>query len=562
MRFPHSSRRGALALAITAAVLVAVVLLNIGASALFGGRLLFWDLTNESMYRLNDETVNLMKQTVAEAKELYKDGEQEEKVTILFCADPDLLVQNEQMRYIYYTARALAKKFSSFIDLKTVDVWSNPSSVDRYRINSYSSIYQTDVIVASGSESRILGMDSFYTYSDTNSETPWAYNGEKTFVKTIRAITRVEAPVCCVVTNHGGALAEEGSHTALLNTVKGAGFQIQMLNLATEEIPEECRMILIFDPQTDFSSGNYLSGEAGELGKLDVYLRKANSLLLFADPQTPTLTNLETFLEEWGIRFSRYQNPEDELETLGNYRVVSPMDSIDGNAGRAVLAEYEIAGMGASITKKMRAQGSSPAIVFPNAAPLELSPTYSLEISLKSENNTARYEYGRYAKNNEVRSIYKIFSSTGADRLTYAEVVGTNGEVLPGVTDARGDYALATITFREDSLKEIDRVTGQSKRITNNSMLCVFGSTDFADDALLCSSAYGNNDLLLEIMNGMSREALSVGFDSEPLHKTNMGSDFYTASGNRTAAIVLALIPATVALGLGIFVLVRRRRAR
>ena len=140
MRFFHSSRRGAWALAITAAVLVAVVLLNIGASALFGGRLLFWDLTNESMYRLNDATVNLMKQTVTEAKELHKDGEQDEKVTILFCADPDLLVQNEQMRYVYYTARTLAKKFPSFIDLKTVDVWSNPSSVDPYRINSYSSI--------------------------------------------------------------------------------------------------------------------------------------------------------------------------------------------------------------------------------------------------------------------------------------------------------------------------------------------------------------------------------------------------------------------------------------
>ena len=144
----------------------------------------------------------------------------------------------------------------------------------------------------------------------------------------------------------------------------------------------------------------------------------------------------------------------------------------------------------------------------------------------------------------------------------HAEAVGTDGQVLPGVTDTRGDYALATITFREDSLKEIDRVTGQSKRINNNSMLCVFGSTDFADDDLLCSSAYGNNDLLLEIMNGMSREALSVGFDSEPLHKTDMGSDFYTASGNRTWVIVLALIPATIALGFGIFVLVRRRRTR
>jgi len=555
MRAPKHFKRGALAFAITAAVLAAVVLLNIGASALFGSRLLFWDLTNESIYRLNAETVEMMKQTESEAAALAQsEGESLQKVKILFCTDPDLLVRDERMRYVYYTARALAKKFPTLIDLQTVDVWSNPSSVDDYRVNSYSSIYQTDVIVASGSEFRVLGAENFYTYSE-GEDTPWAYNGEKTFVKAIRAITRVETPVCCITVNHGEPLADPTAYSALLETVKGSGYRIRYLDLAAEEIPEDCRMILVFDPQTDFTSGNALSGNAGELGKLDAYLRNANSLFLFANPQTPYLSNLETFLEEWGIRFARYR--EEETDFSGAYRVVSPLDSVDGERGTSVVANYETAGSGASITKKMRSHGASPKVIFPNALPIELSPTYNLEISLATE-STGRYEFGKYAKNDEYRAVYKIFSSTGADRRSYAEVVGADGTVLPGVTDARGNYTLATMTFRYDSEKE----GNYGLTVDRNSMVCVFGSTDFADDALLRSSAYGNNDLLLEIMRGMSHDTHAVGFAPEWLHRTAMGSDYYSDDGNRTIATVLALIPAIFAVGLGVYAAIRRRRAK
>ena len=558
MRFPNQFRRGALALAVTAAVLVAVILLNFGATALFGGGLIFWDLTNESMYRLNSETINLMKQTVSEVEALRRaEGAEAAKVRILFCADADQLTGSERMRYVYYTARALAKKFPSLVELETVDVWSNPSAVDAYRVNSYSNIYQTDVILASGSEFRVLALDSFYTYSESDSETPWAYSGEKTFVKAIRAITRVETPVCCVTVNHGEALAESGSHAALLETIKGAGFRVEKLDLAAGEIPEECRMILVFDPQSDFTSGNYFSGAQSELGKLDSFLRNANSLFLFVDPKTPELPNLETFLEDWGIRFARYGDPADETRTLGSYQVISPMDSVDGEAGTAIVAAYETAGSGAAVTKAMRSQGASPKVVFPNVMPLELSPSYSTEIALATE-KTARYEYGKYSKNDEWRAVYKMFRSAGADRMTYARVVGQEGEILPDVSDARGNYTLATMTFRYDSLKEGN--LGLS--VERNSMVCVFGSTDFAADDLLRSSAYGNTDLLLEIMRAMGRDTFPVGFAPEWLHQSDMGSDYYTESGNRSIALALALIPASIALGLGIFMLVRRRRAK
>ena len=561
MKFSNRTHRGTLALVVTAAILVVVLLLNVGATALFGNGLLFGDLTNESMYRLNRGTVNLMKQTIAQVQENRQEGEDApEEVEILFCTDADLLLQNDTMRYIYYTARNLAKKFPSFVKVRTVDVWSNPSAVDAYRVNSYSTIYQTDVIVSSGSEFRVLSRNSFYIANESGSEDFWAYNGEKQFVKTIRAVTNVDAPVACLSVNHGETIAANEEYQALLAVVKGAGFRIRELDLAGEEIPEDCRMLLIFDPQSDFTSGNYLSGKPSELGKLDAFLREANSLFLFVGPQTPVLSNLESFLEDWGIRFARYQS--EDGETTSSYRVVSPMDSVDGDQSLAVIGEYVTAGAGASFTKAMRTQGASPKVIFPNAMPLCLSPTYQKQISLATE-TTNRYEYAYYYKNNEWREVYNIFTSSNADRMTYAEAIGQDGKVLTDaagnpVVDPGGNFPLATLTLRYNYVKE--GTDGGS--VDRSSKVCVFGSTAFAENALLQSSAYGNNDLLLEIMRAMGNETFPVSTEYKRLHQNEMGGDYYTDAGNRGRAVALVLIPAIVATGLGVWIVVRRRRAR
>ena len=378
----------------------------------------------------------------------------------------------------------------------------------------------------------------------------------------------METPVCCLTVNHGEPLADETAYSALLSTIRHSGFKIQRIDLATEEIPEDCRMVLIFDPQRDFTSGNYLSGNPSELGKLDVFLRDANTLMLFADAQTPVLPNLEAFLEDWGIQFVRYTDPENELQSLGNYQVVSPLDSVDED-GTAVIADYETSGRGAAFTKEMRTAGASPKVVFPNAMPLQLSPSYDLDIVVQTDSR-ARYEYGKYEKNEEQRAVYNIFYSSGQDRLTYAKAVGFDGGDLTDaggnlITDSRGNFPLATFTIRFDDETE-SAVSGQSTYVERDSKVFVFSSTEFASDELLKSgsfgSAYGNTDLLSYIMNYASSETFPTGISLVRLHQTAMGADYYNSNGNFGWAIALARIPATVAAALGIWMLMRRRRAR
>lgn len=234
-------RHGISAVAITAAVVVAVILLNVGFGVLSDLGMWMIDLTSEKMYTLTSETVEMLDGTFRQVNEKREEsGEEDVKVDIIFCADPDLIKGNEKMRYIYYTARALEKKFPESIKVSTTNVWTNPSSVDRYRTNSYSAIYQSNIIVASGSEFRITSVETYYTYnSDTSGdEEPWAYNAEKKFTQSIIAVTRAESPICGITVNHGEALATEagrGEYSEFLKVIENAGYEIQYLDLTKRD---------------------------------------------------------------------------------------------------------------------------------------------------------------------------------------------------------------------------------------------------------------------------------------------------------------------------------------
>ena len=125
MKFGNKFRHGTAAIAITAIVIVAVILLNVGLTAIFSRSFVFADLTSEAVYTLNSETTFLLDQTFESVRQAREaEGEEDVHVDIIFCTDPDLLTGNTLMRYVYYTARRLAKKYPNVISVKTVDVSS------------------------------------------------------------------------------------------------------------------------------------------------------------------------------------------------------------------------------------------------------------------------------------------------------------------------------------------------------------------------------------------------------------------------------------------------------
>ena len=567
MKHPNSGklRHGISAAAMTAVVVVAVLLLNVGFGLLSDMGLWMIDLTSEKMYTLDANTVQMLDATFRQVNEKRgADGEEDVQVDIIFCADPDLIKGNEKMRYIYYTARALQKKFPHSIRVSTTNVWTNPSSVDRYRTNSYSSIYQSNIIVASGSEFRITSIETYYTYNSDSSgdEEPWAFNAEKKFTQSIIAVTKAEAPICGITTNHGEALATDAGraeYSELLNVIRNAGYEIRYLNLSTDEIPENCRLILTFDPQTDFLGKKDSPTGVSELSRLDTFLGKAYSYMVFVDADTPVLNNLEEFLLEWGITFNRQKDADENW--IGNWQVKSNT-SLDAD-GLMVIADYEQEALGGGITKNMREKGGSPKVIFGNAMPITYSPSYELTYQLEDkENNTGAFTYGSYYRNNHSRAIYDIFRSD-ANSNAYGL---TGGIQSAAPIDTHGNYRLMTLT-RES------RTVGEGKGYTNvndASYVCAVGSTEFASNKLLGSNAYGNTDVLLETLRSIGREVVPVGLNFKPLYDSEMkkssssssgstGTVYYTQAGNIARTVVLTVLPAVVMTALGTVVLVRRK---
>lgn len=587
-------RRGSASLGLCVLVLVAVLLLNIGMTALCTSQFWFIDLTPQSTYTVYYEYTNLQKQsglyTLMDETVGYLEyiidqanAEREEpvKVEIIFCNEPDQLIKADSMRYVYYTALALQKQFPDTIEVSWRDVWSNPSSVDMYRSTSYSTIYPSNVIVASGTEYRISSARSFYTYdSESATDVPIGYNGQKQFVKQILDVTGAEAPICCLTVNHGEPFANLDlndranwpEYSEFMNVIEGAGYEIQYINLETDEIPENCRLILTFDPQTDFVSafGNE-NATVSETKKLDAFLDKSYSFMVFMDADTPHMPNLEEYLAFWGIEYQRANGQNEDGETVkGNYTVLDAANALDGT-GKTFIGQYPFGrGIGAAAMSDIISAGTQPKVIFGNAIPVAFSSTYDRGyVMADEESGTPAYTYAYANRDGWNRMIYDVFrAGTTESPANYS--VQNGGAVL---TDENGVPMGGSGVFNVMTISAERRTVGEGMGYTTvnqPSFVCAVGSTEFAKNDLLGSTSYGNTDALLSILRYVGKEVNPVGlsflalYDMQIDEGLHMQTDSTTGAssispGIVTTTVILTLLPAVTMTVAGVVVLVRRK---
>ncbi len=552
-------KRQSLSVAIGAGVLVLVLLLNVLFSVLASHNRWFIDLTSGhyegkrqlelgGLYTLSDQAEILLGQTLEKA-DANKEGEKTQ-VDIIFCAEPDLLCRSDYMRMVYYTALELEKAYPDNIKVSYTDVWTNPSSVDAYRATSYSAIYQTNVIVASGSEFRVYNQRAFFTYDEDSSNDPWAYSGEKTFIKGIIAVTKAESPIVCLTTNHGEPFAdpaEAEKYSGFVKILENAGYVVQYLDLYRETIPKNCRLIITVDPTTDFITNFQDPTAVSEIQKLDRHLDQAYSFLFIADADTPVLPNLEEFLEEWGISVNRYK---DESNKLLSGVVSDPDRALDGS-GMTFAGTYETEGMGGGVTTDLRKNGGSPTVVFSNAISFSFSPTYELAYHLADEEaGTGAFTAGYYSRNKVQRSIYDVM------RAGETAMVWESGTQKP--LDTLGNQKLITLTCE-------NRYIGEGQGYTNIndvSYVCAIGSTDFVSNQVLSSNAYGNADLLLSVLRTIGREIEPVGLNFKPFYAPEVSSTADIQFNPALAVWILVLLPAVGCTVSCTVVLIKRRIRR
>ena len=139
--------RGPIAVALTAAVIAVVLLVNVLFSALAANGLWFIDLTtyqrttsqynangerikvavDYEMYTLSEGCIELLESSFTElTAERQAKGEEAVKVELIFCDDPDNLMSATASRYVYMTALSLQKQFPDIIEVSCIDVYKIP----------------------------------------------------------------------------------------------------------------------------------------------------------------------------------------------------------------------------------------------------------------------------------------------------------------------------------------------------------------------------------------------------------------------------------------------------
>ena len=510
MNILHSKkfRYGSLSLSLTIVLIAAVILFNAIIGALARRYGWYSDMTPQRLYTLSDE-----------AKTYLDTMDTDKEVEIIFCTPADTMEATAGARDVLETARDIERRYPN-VKRRHVDILTNPTAVAAYKAKSRENITSQSVIVASGTECRVYTLGALFSYGSSSEIV--GYNGEQRLVSAILAVTQDEKPLACVTTGHGEA---EGllQNTGLLATMEEMGFDVQNIDLKHEEIPEKCRLIVIFDPQTDFLSRSTVQ-DIAEIPKLDAFLQKSKSLMVFFDNETPKLQNLEDFLSKWGIAISR--------DGDAAYLIEDKAHSFTAN-GYTNVAEYVTTGLGGSMTEKLWKNISYPkSVVFPYVSAIATPDSY--EKLHEDEEGAAENDYRYYYfKNGITRYAYDVFLSSG-DATAMA-----NGRAVTGA-DSPYVYMRVTTEPQDESAAYV--------------LACA--STDFAS-AAATEGGYGNHAVLSYAFAVMSREVVPVSLDTKYYTATEISSITSKAANQYT--VVLAVIPAAVIFIAGIYVMVRRK---
>ncbi len=483
------------AAALTAVMLVAIIALNLVLTYFGGVGLWLADMTPEGLYTVSDN----MKKYTSFIDELDDD---ERKVKITFCSDPDILISSQQLRVPYFLALGLQNIYDR-VEVETVNVEYNPTAVSKYKATSLSTIEGSDIIVSYGDRYRVVDAKSFWL-NDADGNL-YSFNGEYKLTSIIMSVVAKNRPVAYFVTNHGEtyydaenpAREENAAALAIYDLLTERGLATKTLDLSAEgDIPDDCVLLVINNPTSDFTYDEDkldTFGYISETEKLDRYLVMEQGAIMVAKDYRLDLPTLEGFLYEWGF-------------DIADAVVIDEHDALasDGEYQTKIIGKYDTdeEGYGMAIYEELASLPTAPIMAFSNTAYLTSSFGQSESMS-EPGTQIADRNYAPF-----------FFSSDKAYAKAYE-----NGELGGVVHDAAkiGKMDLSAVTTR----LEIDSTTSEYKY----SYIFCTPSADAFSNEILGNSSYANFDVMSALVENMSRidEYASTDLGGTSFNSSSMG---------------------------------------
>jgi len=483
-------RYGSVATIFTVMFVAVIIILNVITTALANKYLWYIDMTKEQIFTLSPEAISYIGDL----------GDQE--VNIYFCQEADKIESQTLLKMVYNLALELEKEFSQ-ITVTCLDSLKNYSFFQKFQTTAASTIRTDTVIIESGTEFRLHSLQSFFVQNESG--VVWAFNGEAKMAASILSITTSDKPKAYFTADHGEDL-QSGSFGALATLLMDSGYDVNVINLAKEELPADARIVIVNSPVYDFMGDDAEEASGNEIDKLDAFLDRFGALLVFADPDNAgNLTNLNEFLEEWGIAFT----PQTYVKDLANSVTTD---------GQSIVTQYTSNTLGASLyTDISKLGGTMPKTIVRYAMPIEI----------------LFEQGGGLSGSRDVSAV--LLSSPEAQVIANGQVVSEGNQ---------------------EALMTISRET----RIIDNeyyySYVIACGSSNYSN--YLVSNTYANRDILYSAMRATGKDKIPAEFKYKVFETHNL--DITTAESNQWTIMLTVALPAVIGV-CGLILHVKRKHA-
>ena len=478
-------KRGGMATTLSVVFIAIVVALNLLVSALTDRfPSLDIDLTAQKVNSLSDQALEIAKNV-------------DREVTIYLIGTQEGYEQNQiyssyvQRGMQYSQVSSLVKRLveaNPLISMEYVDPDTNPEFISQYESDSLAT---GKVLVESDLRHTVLTVDDLFII---NQETGSTINSkvDSALAGALELVNMDTVPVMSIITGHGEMLSTSNM-AAFVDNMEQNNFQVEEVDILTQEIPENTQVLMIATPTTDFSTE--------EIDKIRAYLDDETrdqqvTLLVSAYPSQGELPNLAAFLEEWGVQVGTGV----VAETDSNY------------------AAYDARG------------------VLVTASPLVLtSNTYSRLLSYYSAPITLTFE-----ENNGI-STTPLWTTQDSAYVITADMTEEDA-----ANPETGEQVVASL-----SSKDVE-VNGE----TYARNVVVFGSSDLFTDNFMGTSAFEDstymNDLLLDLTDTDASAVVTV--EEEEVETMQLDVSASTGAVSLLGILFTGGIPVVILLvGLGIY---------
>lgn len=467
-------KKGGLSIAFTAVFIVVVIVINMIAN-LVTTRVpaLTFDLSALGTYELSQDTIDFI-------KTVNKD------VTITVLAkESDYTAASEY----YLKANTLLKQYRNFnnkINIKYVDLTSNPTFVNNYPDENLSG---GNYIVSCGDNYRILSTDDLFETQVSSDYSSYEVTGlevEPAVTTAILNVTSENQTKVQFISGYGDYNAEK-----FTNLLKQNNYDVSNVSLLTQEIDKDAEAVILYMPTVDLDETT--------INKIKTFLNNngnyGKDFIYMVHPEKKETPNLDTFLEEWGMKL-----------------------------GKGIVAELD--------TSKL------------------ISQTYYY--SLLDYSNTEYTDGLKDATLSMIGGYIIPVEITNSNMATSLLQTSTSAKLIP--SNAGDDFDIDSVEAQQYNAAAIGTQTSGNDEKSN---VVVFGSSIvFSDNAISMSSA-NNGAYIINMFNKLTEntdEGITV--DGKDLSKPSLG--ITTDQINGISSVCMFGIPIVIII-FAIVIWVRRR---